>query len=154
MTTKIRHREPAIVAGSKIEQYFQEILQRVEHLESVQGVHVGAPTPNAEIAETVGAVSPLGERESMDGVISFRIPGKWKANIEKRLQALGLSERRYADFYRGAVMAAIGNSLRAKSPAWQAFLKEVEPVAEAKLGTKLTDQGIEGIVRQGMGYTG
>jgi hypothetical protein len=90
------------------------------------------------------------EKETMDEMIAFRLPSKWKANIEKRLAALGVPKSRFSEFYRGAIIAGIGNSMRAKSPEWQEFLRVVQPIAKEKLGADLTDAGLEALIRQGV----
>jgi hypothetical protein len=87
--------------------------------------------------------------ESKDEVISFRLPARLKANIDRHLKALGVPGNRKADFYRGAIIAAIGNSLRARDASWRAFLDDVQPIAQKHLGMKLMDSGIEGILEEG-----
>jgi hypothetical protein len=89
-----------------------------------------------------------------EGYIRFRISSKWKANIVSQLGALGVPPRAHAEFFRGAVIAAIGQAQRAKSPSWQAFVAAVQPHAQERLGMSLTDGGLIAIMRQGRSLTG
>jgi hypothetical protein len=93
--------------------------------------------------------TPSGDAVTHDAAITFRIPSKWKANIERQLLAMGLPKRRHSDFFRGALVASLGTAMRAKDPAWQAFLEAAQPIAQQTLGTKLKDEGLEAILRQG-----
>ena len=94
-------------------------------------------------------VPPIPSSEPKDEVISFRLPARLKANIDKHLKVLGVPDNRKADFYRGAILAGIGNSLRAKDPAWQAFLDALQPLAKQHLGMELMDSGLKGILNEG-----
>jgi hypothetical protein len=110
------------------------------------------------VAEKSGysiAMAPvLPEKETKGAQIAFRIPAKWKANIEAQLRALGVPDDRFAEFYRGAIIAGIGNAIRAQDPAWQRFVEEVQPQAKRTLGMALTDAGLEALIRQGTVLTG
>jgi hypothetical protein len=87
--------------------------------------------------------------EAKDEVISFRLPGRLKAGIDRQLKALGVPDSRKADFYRGAILAAIGNSLRARDASWQKFLEAIQPLARQHLGLDLMDSGAKGILDEG-----
>ena len=88
-------------------------------------------------------------RESKDELIAFRVPARWKANIEKRLNELGVPASKRADFYRGAVIAGIGNALRAQDSKWQAFVDAIQPLAKKHLSMELSDDGAESILSLG-----
>jgi hypothetical protein len=92
---------------------------------------------------------PVPEKQTKSAQIAFRIPAKWKANIEAQLRALGVPSDSFAEFYRGAIIAGIGNAIRAKDPAWQRFVEEVQPQAKRTLGMALTDAGLQALIRQG-----
>jgi hypothetical protein len=87
--------------------------------------------------------------EAKDEVISFRLPARLKANIDKHLKALGVPDNRKAEFYRGAILAAIGNCLRAQDASWQSFLEALQPLAQKHLGMGLGDSGLKGILDEG-----
>jgi len=94
-------------------------------------------------------VPEIPRQEAKDEVISFRLPARLKANIDRQLKGLGVPDSRKADFYRGAIIAAIGNSLRAQDPSWQEFLEAIQPLAKQYLGMELMDSGSKGILEEG-----
>lgn len=102
-----------------------------------------------KVAYSMAMAPVMPEKQTKSAQIAFRIPAKWKANIEAQLRALGVAEDSFAEFYRGAIIAGIGNAIRAKDPAWQRFVEEVQPQAKRTLGMALTDAGLEALIRQG-----
>jgi len=93
---------------------------------------------------------PPSSRGTKDEVLSIRVNSQAMAFIEDELSKLGLdTSRKRQNFYRGAILAGIGNAKRAHSPAWKKFIAVIQPQARKHLGMGLELDGAEAIMESG-----
>ena len=91
-------------------------------------------------------------RAAKDAILALRLAPAVKDWIEDELEKLGVEPKNRADFYRGAILAAIGNVKRSQDPAWNRFLEAVQPAARRHLGAALELGGPDAL--QNLGYGG
>lgn len=96
--------------------------------------------------------SVKGARPAKDAILAIRMAPQVKEWIEAELEKLQVEPKHRAHFYRGAILAAIGNVKRAQDPGWKLFLKAIQPAARRHLGAELELGGAESI--ENLGYDG
>lgn len=108
-------------------------------------------TPKRELDPVFKPVV-TGGRASKDAILAIRVAPTTKDWIEDELLRLGVAPKDRAHFYRGAILAAIGNVKRAQSPAWKKFLAAIQPAAQKHLGAGL-ELGNASVIEH-LGYDG
>ncbi len=94
---------------------------------------------------------PATHRAVKDQMLSIRVSTQFMEFVEGELAKLKVeSSRDRQDFYRGAIVAAISNVKRSKSPAWQRFMKAIQPQARKYLGLELDLEGAKEMIEAGV----
>lgn len=108
---------------------------------------------SAELSKGVGTslvLIPAASPETKSEVLSIRFNRTARSFLEKELAGMGIvSKRDRMNFFRGAILAGIGNAQRANSPAWQKFIKAIQPMSKKILGMALKLDGAEDIMESG-----